>query len=80
MNVHCFFHVVILLNYIIDIAQGTANQASITQDGIKSFVFPVPPLEEQKRIVDKVDLIMDYLDKLQQEIESQEIILEDILQ
>lgn len=67
-------------NYIIDIAQGTANQASITQDGIKSFVFPVPPLEEQKRIVDKVDLIMDYLDKLQQEIESQEIILEDILQ
>lgn len=40
---------------------------------------PVPPLEDQKRIVDKVDLIMDYLDKLQQEIVSQEIILEDIL-
>ena len=67
-------------NYITDIAQGTANQASITQDGIKSFTLPVPPLEEQKRIADKVDVIMDYLDKLQQEVESQEIILKDIIQ
>ena len=40
---------------------------------------PLPPQEEQKRIVEKVDLIMNYLDTLQQEIESQEVILEDIL-
>ena len=47
---------------------------------IKPKVIPIPPLEEQKRIVEKVDLMMDYLDALQQEIESQEIILKDILQ
>lgn len=56
----------------------TINQ--ITQSMLRNIVCPLPPLDEQKRIVAKVDLIMDYLDKLQQEIESQEIILEDILQ
>ena len=55
----------------------TINQ--ITQSMLRSIVCPLPPLEEQKRIVAKVDVIMNYLDTLQQEIESQEIILEDIL-
>ena len=39
---------------------------------------PLPPLDEQKRIVSKVDLIMTYLDKLQHEIELQEIILKEL--
>ena len=78
--INIVFNSKLFKNYITDIAQGTANQASITQDGIKSFTLPVPPLEEQKRIADKVDVIMDYLDKLQQEVESQEIILKDIIQ
>mgnify|MGYP004631050127 CR=1 FL=1 len=56
----------------------TINQ--ITQNTLKNIVCPLPPLEDQKRIVAKVDLIMNYWDTLQQEIESQEIILEDILQ
>ena len=59
---------------------GTAGQQRVKKDFIKNYVIGLPPLGEQKRIVAKVDLIMDYLDKLQQEIESQEIILEDILQ
>ena len=77
--INIVFNSKLFKNYITDIAQGTANQASITQNGIKSFTLPVPPLEEQKRIADKVDVIMDYLDKLQQEIELQQIILENIL-
>ena len=59
--------------------QGVGNKNLVIRT-IKNFSIPIPPLEEQKRIVDKVDLIMDYLDKLQQEIESQEIILEEIVQ
>ena len=51
----------------------------IKAEKLKKLLLPLPPLEEQKRIVAKIDLIMDYLDKLQQEIESQEVILEDIL-
>lgn len=56
------------------------GQPKLALNQIESLLIPLPPLEEQKRIVAKVDLIMDYLDKLQQEIDSQEIILEDILQ
>lgn len=36
--------------YIINTAQGSANQASITQNDIKSYKFSLPPLEEQKAI------------------------------
>lgn len=56
-----------------------AVQTFVSLKMLREYLLPLPPLEEQKRIVAKVDLIMDYLDKLQQEIESQEIILEDIL-
>ena len=42
---------------------------------LKKMLLAIPPLKEQKRIVSKVDLIMNYLDKLQQEMESKEIVL-----
>ena len=59
---------------------GTGTTRQRTSLGkLKLMPIPLPPQEEQKRIVEKVDLIMNYLDTLQQEIESQEIILEDIL-
>lgn len=50
--------------YIEDIAQGTANQASITQEGIKLFKVPLPPLQEQKRIVSKVSELFAIVDTL----------------
>ena len=59
-------------------AAGTTFK-EISGKGMSEVVIPIPPLEEQKRIVEKVDLIMNYLDTLQQEIKSQEVILEDIL-
>jgi type I restriction enzyme S subunit len=45
-------------------AQGTANQASITQESIKNFLICVPPENEQHRIVAKVDQLMALCDQL----------------
>lgn len=39
------------------------NQASINQKNIKSIPFPLPPLEEQKRIVAKLDILFAKIDK-----------------
>lgn len=66
------------LHYFVEQGVGTSIQ-QLTVPMIKPKIIPLPPLEEQKRIVKKVDLIMDYLDKLQQEIESQEVILDHIV-
>ena len=59
-------------------SSGTA-QKGIYLNQLKQTIIPLPPLEEQKRIVEKIDIIMNYLDTFQKEIESQEVILEDIL-
>lgn len=45
-------------------AQGTANQASITQESIKSFLICLPPENEQHRIVAKLDQLMALCDQL----------------
>ena len=65
------------INYIKKSGQGLIP--GIDRKSIQEMIFPLPPLKEQNRIVDKVDSIMDYLEKLQKEIELQEIILEDIM-
>lgn len=77
-NKFFYYFIMALEEELVKKATGTTFKA-VASTAIKEFLVPLPPLEEQKRIVDKIDLIMDYFDKLQQEIESQEIILEDIL-
>ena len=37
-------------------------------------VIPLPPLEEQKRIVDKVEKLLNYVDRLQNRIDNQNLI------
>ena len=46
----------------------TVTIKQITQTMLRNIVCPLPPLEEQKRIVSKVDEIMDYLDELEKVI------------
>ena len=78
-NKFFYYFTMALEEELVKKSTGTTFKA-VASTAIKEFLIPLPPLEEQNRIVAKIDLIMDYLDKLQQEIESQEIILKDILQ
>ena len=78
-NKFFYYFIMALEEELVKKSTGTTFKA-VASTAIKEFLIPLPPLEEQKRIEEKIDLIMDYLDKLQQEIESQEIILKDILQ
>ncbi len=48
-------------------ASGTAYNA-LTIEKINNTIFPLPPLAEQKRIVEKVDIIMRMLDNLENEL------------
>jgi len=69
-----YLNAIDLKPYVTGTAQPKLNQANLNKIPIS-----LPPLGEQKRIVAKVELIMNYLDTLKQEIESQEVILENIL-
>lgn len=46
------------------------SQSNINAEKLGDFNIPLPPTNEQKRIVEKVNIIMDYLDALEKEIES----------
>lgn len=50
------------------------GQPKLALNQIESLVLPVPPLEEQERIVEKVEEIMSYLDKLEKTILEEDII------
>jgi type I restriction enzyme, S subunit len=47
------------------------TQANVGVKSIKNFLFPLPPLEEQKRIVAKVDELMKLCDRLETQISQQ---------
>ena len=51
--------------YFIDEAtfKGTANQQRIIVGYLENKLFPLPPLAEQERIVDKIGLVMPIIDK-----------------
>lgn len=50
---------------------GTAGQQRVKKDYINNLVVAIPPLEEQKRIVEKVDSLMELCDKLEKRIKKQ---------
>jgi type I restriction enzyme S subunit len=55
-----------------DVNTTTINQ--ITQTNLRSTLAPIPPLAEQKRIVEKVDVLMTLCDQLEaQQIEREKI-------
>lgn len=59
----------------IDIAQRAVNQSSINQKKLKSLIFLVPPLNEQKRIVLKIEELFSEIDKgLENLLKAQELL------
>jgi type I restriction enzyme, S subunit len=55
-----------LLNAIYAQSTGTANQANIGMVALNNWVLPLPPVEEQHRIVAKVDELMALCDALKE--------------
>ena len=49
--------------------RGVGNKNLVLRD-IANFTVPIPPIEEQKRIVEKLDIVMDILDNLEKEVLS----------
>jgi restriction endonuclease S subunit len=60
------------------------SQASINQSQIRNILIPLPPLREQKRIVDKVDQLMTLCDELKQTVtqskQESEMLMQAVLQ
>ncbi|WP_369798600.1 restriction endonuclease subunit S [Methanosarcina sp. WH1] len=54
-------------------AKQTCGQASVNQVQIENLLIPLPPLNEQKRIVEKVEQLMGLCDELEEKLrKSQE--------
>ena len=58
---------------LIDKATGTATPI-VNKTTWSSICIPLPPLEEQKRIVEKVESIMNYIDKMQSTINNKDLL------
>lgn len=56
------------------------GQPNVNGTALKSLYYPLPPLEEQKRIVEKVDTLMAYCDELEQEINKSKLQAEQLMQ
>ena len=56
-----------------------SSQVNISQANIKGIPFPLPPLEEQKAIVAKVNSLMALCDQLEQQIEQNTQQVEDLM-
>jgi type I restriction enzyme S subunit len=56
---------------------GTANQGNIGSTAFKNLIYPLPPKEEQKAIVQQVNALMALCDQLENEIATRTTTLED---
>ena len=49
---------------------GGVNQGNVSSNAVASIYFPLPPLEEQKRIVEKLDSLFEKIQKIKEIIEE----------
>lgn len=69
----------ILQTQIVAKSRSTA-QSNLFLGKIKELIFPLPPLEEQKAIVEKVNVLMDLCDSLEQEVQQSQEHSEQLMQ
>jgi len=55
------------------------GQSNINATKLRSFPFPLPPLAEQKAIVEKCDRLMNIIDQLEQQIKHRKQLAEDLM-
>lgn len=60
---YAYYYLKASYEYIVSFSSGTAT-STITKDAVKKLRFPLPPLEEQKEIVSKVELALSTCDQL----------------
>lgn len=56
------------------------SQGNLNVNQVRQFVIPIPPLEEQKAIVEKVNSLMVLCDELEQQIETSQTQIEQLMQ
>jgi len=61
-----------LLEGLFESATGTANQANISMKSISNLLFPVPPLEEQHHIVQRIEELFAICDRFKEHLEQRE--------
>ena len=69
-----------LMDVIFESSTGSANQANIGIAALKNWIIPLPPLAEQKAIVEKVDYLMKIIDQLEAQIKHRKQLAEDLMQ
>ncbi|MDQ0658578.1 restriction endonuclease subunit S [Paenibacillus sp. W2I17] len=83
--INVFLKSSVILDFIFETETGTANQGNIGSGDISSkILFPLPPLNEQISIVEKVDQLMALCDELEQTIkqskQESELLMNSVLQ
>lgn len=56
------------------------GQSNINATKLRSFIFPLPPLAEQKAIVEKVDYLMNQIEELEAQIKHRKQLAEELMQ
>lgn len=69
LNMYLFYYLMCNKGRLIALGKG-GTQQNISQTVLKSLSFPLPPIEEQKRIVDKVERLLDKINQVKQLIEE----------
>ena len=67
MNEYLYYYLIYSAKLINENASGTTFK-EVSGTEVSKLILPLPPLAEQKRIVEKVDIIMDMLDELEKTI------------